>query len=112
MRALDLLGVPFAWAVHVRVQMSCVCAPMIRIKTGEAEGLQERFELEKNVVLAAAKDLGQNGSCVMIDRMPQPAWVAFLADKTPHFIHLGFPRTLNGHRHLLGVYSAEQGRVD
>ena len=29
MRALDLLGVPFAWAVYVRGQMPGVCTPLI-----------------------------------------------------------------------------------
>src|SRR5712691_1813890 len=112
MRALDLLCVPFAWAVHVRVQMSCVRAPMIGVKAGESKGLQERFELEKNVVLTPAKDLRQDCSSGVIDGMPQPALVAFLADKTPHLIHLGFPSSLNGDRHLFRVYGTKQSRVD
>src|SRR6266446_5513985 len=48
----------------------------------------------------------------MIDRMPQPALVAFLADKAPHLIHLGFPSSLNGDSHLFRVYGAKQSRVD
>ena len=57
MLALDLLRVPFARAVHLGVQMSCVRAPMIRREAGEAEGLQQRFELQKDLVLAAPKDI-------------------------------------------------------
>jgi hypothetical protein len=64
---------------------------MTGVKAGESKRLQERFELEKNVVFAAAKDIRQDCSSGVIDGMPQPALVAFLADKTPHLIHLGFP---------------------
>jgi len=45
MLPLDLLGVPFARAVYLSVQMACVRAPMIGIKTGEPEGLQQCFAL-------------------------------------------------------------------
>ena len=45
MLPLDLLGVPFARAVYLSVQMACVRAPMIGIKTGEPEGLQPCFAL-------------------------------------------------------------------
>jgi hypothetical protein len=47
MLPLDLLSVPFARAVHFSVQMPRVRAPMIGIKTGEPEGLQQCFELQK-----------------------------------------------------------------
>jgi hypothetical protein len=47
-RALNLLGVPFARTVHVRVQMSGVRPPMIGIEAGESEGLEQRFELQKD----------------------------------------------------------------
>ena len=55
MLAFDLLGVAFAWAMHVRVEMSGVRAPMIGIKTSESEGLEQGFELQKDVVFAASK---------------------------------------------------------
>ena len=45
MLALDLLGMPFARAVHLSVKLSRVRALMIRIKAGEPEGLQQRFQL-------------------------------------------------------------------
>src|SRR5258706_10760109 len=104
MLPLDLLGVPFAWAVHLGVQMPGICAPMVGIKTGEAEGLEQRFQLEKNIIFAAAKDIGQNSSCVMIDRVPQPALVPFLADKAPHLVDLSFPSLLNVHEDLIWVH--------
>ena len=84
---------------------------MIGIKASETEGLQERFAFEKNVIFSAAKDRGQNGSCVMIDRMPQPALVALLADKAPHLVDLSFPSLLNVHDDLIGVHGAQQRRA-
>ncbi len=54
MRALDFLGVPFARTRHVGVEMSFVRPPMIRRKTGEPEGLQQRLELHKDFVFAVA----------------------------------------------------------
>src|SRR5712691_8456989 len=66
MLALDFLGVPFAGAMHVGIQMPGIGAPMIGVVAGQSERLEQRFELEKNVILAAAKDIGQNGSCVMM----------------------------------------------
>ena len=57
MLALDFLGVPFARTMHIGVQMAFVGPPMIRIKTREPEGLQQRFELQKDFVFAAPKDV-------------------------------------------------------
>jgi len=70
---------------------------MVGIKARETKGLQQRFQLQKDLILATPKDIGQDGTRVVIDGVPQPAWVAFLADKTPHFIHLRFPSALNVH---------------
>ena len=56
MLALDFLCIPFAWTMRFGVQMALVRPPMIRIKTGEPEGLQQRFQLQKHLVFAAAKD--------------------------------------------------------
>src|SRR2546430_12089494 len=48
----------------------------------------------------------------MINRMPQPAWVALVADKRPQLIHLGFPSTLDGHRNVVWVAGAQERGVD
>ena len=78
MLTLDLLGIPFARAVNVLIQMPGICAPMVSIKASEPEGREQRFELQKNFIFATTKDIGQNLACVVIDGMPQPALVAFL----------------------------------
>jgi hypothetical protein len=81
MPALDVLGVAFAWAMHVGIQMSDVCAPIIGVAAGEPAGLQQCLELHKDLVFAATKDVGQDLACMVIDDMPEPAWVAFVPDK-------------------------------
>jgi hypothetical protein len=55
MLALDFLGIPFARTMHVGFEMAFVRPPMIRIEASEPEGLQQRFELQKDVVFAAPK---------------------------------------------------------
>jgi hypothetical protein len=86
--------------------------PMIRRKTREPEGLQQRFELQKDFVFATPKNIRQDSTRVMIDRMPQPAGIAFVADKRPHLVHLGvLPRTLDGHRHIVWVAGAQERGV-
>ena len=59
--------------------MSCVRAPMIGVKAGESNRLQERFELEQNVVFAAAKDIRQDapGACSMACHSQR--WLPFLS---------------------------------
>src|SRR5215467_14394659 len=74
------------------------------IIVGQAEGLQQRLELEEHLVFPAPKDRGQDRSRVMIDGMPEPTWVGFAADKRPHFVHLGFARALNVHPYLVGIH--------
>jgi hypothetical protein len=112
MLPLDLLRVPFAQAVHLSVQMPRVRAPMIGRKTGEPEGLQQCFALQKDGIFAASKDIRYDHTRVMINRMPQPAWVAFGADKLPHLIPLGFlPSTLDGHCHVVWVAGAQERGV-
>ena len=83
--------------------MPFVRPPMIRIEAREPEGLQQRFELQKDVVFAAPKDIRQDRARVMINGMSQPALVPFFADKTPHFIHLGCASALDVHTDLGGM---------
>src|SRR2546425_529710 len=107
MLALDFLCVAFAWAMHLGVQMPGVGAPIIGVVAGEPEGLQQRFELQKDFVFAATKDVGQDLACVMIDGMPEPAWVALVPDKRPHLIHLRFARALHVPGYLGWVQRAQ-----
>src|SRR5438132_13708207 len=112
MLALDLLGVPFARTMYFGVEMAFVRPPMICIKTREPEGIQQRFELQKDFVFAATKDIRQDLACVVINGMPQPALVAFLADKAPHFVDLSFPSLLNVHQDLGWINGTQQRAID
>src|SRR6516165_8335599 len=113
MLALDFLGVTFAWAMHVGVQMPGVGAPVIGVAAGQPKRLEQCFELQKDLVFAATKDVGQDFTGVVIDGMPEPAWVAFVADERPHLIHLRlrFPRALQVPGHLGGVQRAQHSSV-
>src|SRR5262245_11492760 len=112
MLPLDLLGMPFARAGHVRIQMPGIGAPMIRRKASEPQGLEQCFELQKDFICATTKDRGQNLACVVIDGMPQPALVAFLADTTPHLVALSFPSVLHVHDDLCWIYGTQQRGMD
>ena len=57
MFALDFLRVAFARAMHIGVEMPRVCAPMIGVVAGQPEGVEQCFELQKDVVFAATKDI-------------------------------------------------------
>ncbi len=55
MLALDFLGVAFAYGMLFRVEVTCVCAPLIRKVVREAEGLQQRLKLAKDGILSRPK---------------------------------------------------------
>ena len=112
MLAFDFLGAAFADGVLFRVKMTRVGAPLIGVVVGQAEGIEQRLELEEHLIFTAAKDIREHLSRLMIDGMPEPARIAFPGHETPHFIHLGFTRALNVYRHLLWVQRAQQRRVD
>ena len=77
-----------AYPMVLCVQMPRVRPPAIRIKTGDAQRGQERFELEENVLLPPPKDVRQHRACVVINRLPQPARIGCAADGTPPLIEL------------------------
>jgi hypothetical protein len=45
----------------------------------QTEGLEKRFELEKHLILATAEDIRQDRPRLMINGMPEPARVVFVA---------------------------------
>lgn len=79
MLAIDFLRAVFADGVLFRVKVTCVCPPTIGAEERQAEGLQQGFELEKDLIFPTAKDVCQDRSSAMINGMPQPARVAFVA---------------------------------
>ena len=57
---LNLLGVAFAGHMGFGGQMSGVRPPVIGEEARDAKGLQQGFELQKHLVLATAKHIGQD----------------------------------------------------
>src|SRR5215470_14937860 len=98
MLPLDFLCVALARIMLFRIEMTCVCAPMLRMIAPDPTRLQQRFQPQKHIILAAAQDIRQDGSRTVIDGMPEPSWLLFLTDKAPHFVHLGFASAFHVHR--------------
>src|SRR4029450_13169732 len=88
MLPLDLLRISFAWGMLFRIEVTRVGTPIIGIILCDPKRFEQSFQLQKHRILTPAKDIGQDLSRVVIDRMPEPAWVAFVPDKRPHLIHL------------------------
>ena len=81
---------------------------MIGIKARQTKRFQQRFEPQENFVLTTPKNIRQDGTRMVIDRMPQPAWILFVANKRPHLINFRFAGLLNVHNNLFGVQCAQQ----
>src|SRR6266850_1581915 len=97
MLPLDFLRVTLAWVGLFRIAMTCVCAPVIGMIAHDPKRLQQCFQPQKHLVFTVAKDIRQDSSSAVIDGMPEPSLLLFLADKTPHVVHLGFASALHVH---------------
>ena len=60
MFALDLLRVPLARLVLVGIEMPGVRAPIIGVIARDAKRLEQRFELQKHLILPPPKDIRQH----------------------------------------------------
>ena len=89
MLTLDFLRMALADDMPVEWQVALVRAPVVRQETRDSERLQKLLQLQKRRVRPIPEDVGKDGSCRMVDRMPQPAPVVLLADETPHLVDLG-----------------------
>ena len=52
------LGIPFARLVFIRVDMTRISAPIVRIVARDPKWLQKRFQFQKHVVLPPSKNVG------------------------------------------------------
>src|SRR3954453_5813092 len=75
MFTLQLLGKAFADLMLGWVQMAAVGAPAIREEPPDAEGLQQRFQLQERLVLPPPEDVGEDSPGSMVQGLPQPAWL-------------------------------------
>jgi hypothetical protein len=76
---LNFLSVTLAWTMLLRVEMSSVRPPMIGIKAREAKGFPQRWQLQKDLVLATSEDISQDRTRGVINRMPKPSLFFLLA---------------------------------
>jgi hypothetical protein len=81
MLALNLLPVAFARLVLIRIEMTGVRSPIVRVITRDPKRLQERFELQKHFIFAASKDVGKDLAAAVINRMPQPPGLFLLLNE-------------------------------
>jgi len=58
------------------------------MKTGEPEGLQQRLQLQNDLIFASSEHLRQALAGVVLNGVPQPSLVLLFPDNAPHFIHL------------------------
>jgi hypothetical protein len=86
--ALDGLRVLFTDDVLLRDEMPLVRPPSIGVKARDTKRLKQLFELQKDRISPSAKDVRQHGPTGVIDGMPQPPWLRFLPDITPHLVEL------------------------
>jgi hypothetical protein len=108
MFALDLRRVPLARVGLVGIEMPCVRTPIIGRKTRQAQRLEQRFQLEKPLVLTPAKDLRQYRSRLVLERLPQPALHGLLPHIGPHRITCRFINPLEHYAHLVRMPCVEE----
>src|SRR2546422_829897 len=87
-RAFDLLRLGFADRVLRGIEMALVGSPSIGVEAANVKRCEELLQLEKHLILPSPTDRRQDSSTVMINGMPQPPRLRFLADITPHCIEL------------------------
>jgi len=60
MFALDLLRVPLARLVLVGIEMPCICASIVGVIARDTKRLEQRFALQKHLILPPATDIRQH----------------------------------------------------
>jgi hypothetical protein len=112
MLPFNSLRVALARMVDVRFEVSRVCPPIICMKSPDSIRLQQRFQLEKHVIRASAKNICQDLAGPVINGIPEPPLVSLLPDKAPHFIHLRLGDPTDHDVHVAGMQSVHEGLVD
>src|SRR5262245_5572452 len=82
--ALDSLHVFLPNDVLLRVHMTLIGPPAVCVVSSDTKRLQQGLQAEKNLVLTPTEHRGQDLPCVMVDGVPEPAWIRFLAGSALH----------------------------
>jgi hypothetical protein len=83
--ALDLLRVVLARLVLIRIEMTRVSVPIICLIPRDAKRFQQGFELQKHLIFAAPENVRQHLTIAVINGVPPPARLFFLAHKRPEW---------------------------
>src|SRR6266704_585084 len=112
MFALDFLRVVFTYSMLLWIEVTRIRSPPIGVIARDAKRFEQLFQLQKDIVLSAPKDVRSYLATVVINGVPQPTRMRFRLHKTPHFVELGAQstthlkliRTPDFHLDLLGIY--------
>ena len=108
---LYFLRVALARLVCIRIEMTRVRTPIVRIIPRDAKRFQQSLELQKHLIFAAPQDLCQYLTTAVVYRVPEPPRLSFLAHVGPHLIDFRFLSSLDHHVHLVRMQRAEQQSV-
>lgn len=86
--ALDALHVLLPDGVLLGVHMALVGPPAVRVISCDAKRLQQSLQAQKDLVLPPSEPIRQDLPRMVIDGMPQPVLMRFLAHVGPHFVEL------------------------
>jgi len=73
------------------------------MKSHDPKRHQQSFQPRKYLILALARDIRQDRSCVMIDAMAEHPWLLLLPHKAPYFIDFGVIIPADGDFHIARV---------
>ena len=68
--------------------------------------------LDKYVILSGSADIGQHHPASVIDGMPSPALLSFVADHTPHFINFCGYHCVDEDANVLWIQVIQDRRID
>ena len=108
---LNVLRVALAWLVRIRLEMTRVRAPIVCIIPRDAKRFQQGFAFQKHLIFAAPKDVRQDVTTAVINRVSEPPRLTFLAHVGPHLVDFRFLSLLDHHVHVVRMQPVEEQLV-
>src|SRR5262245_51388381 len=96
--AFDLLHRQLAYRVLLGWKMPQIDTHLVRVISGDPKGGEQGLEFQEHRIPPGTEDVGKYSPGVMIDCMPEPPFLLFGADETPHFIELSCALGSDAHR--------------
>lgn len=79
--AFNLLGVALTHLMLIGFKVTLISPPIIGVIASDVKRLKQGFQGFKYLILAFAKHISQYGVRGMIDGIPEPTLIGFVADK-------------------------------